>query len=79
MFDQEKEEPDYGAEGLEPLEDDELDEDERKIDDGEVCGSCGGTFAKEQGEAALCKTCWDGTATPADREGFILADCGLID
>jgi len=70
------EEADEG--GLEEEDDEELDsEEQRRIDDGEVCGSCGEEFVKEQGVASLCKDCWE-ASTVADRDGFVLATSDTV-
>lgn len=54
-------------EGQEDEEVEELDEeDKQKIEDGEVCSNCGGTFAEAQGVESICPDCFK-TMTAEDR------------
>lgn len=64
-------------ESLEPeeIEDDTLDEE--AVDNGEICGHCGGQFAKEQGEASFCPDCWTAT-TDEEHKGYVRANSDVL-
>lgn len=66
-------------EELEPFEEEEelTDDEKAEIENGECCASCGATFAEEQGEAALCTSCWD-KADADGRVGFIRSNSSTL-
>lgn len=56
------------SDGVEREEEVELDEEEQqKVDDGEICSNCGATFAEAQGVESLCSDCYK-QMTPAERD-----------